>query len=72
METYSYSEAKQKLSLILDKAKRVGRVLIRRKDGSVFEVKSISFDKSPLDVKGVDVKLGKNEILDLIREIRKR
>jgi hypothetical protein len=72
METYSYSEAKQKLSLILDKAKRVGRVLIRRKDGSVFEVKSISFDKSPLDVKGVDVKLGKDEILDLIREIRKR
>lgn len=72
METYSYSEAKQKLSLLLDEAKKVGRVLIKRKDGSLFEVKSFNSDESPLDVKGVNVKLRKQEILDIIRETRKR
>jgi antitoxin Phd len=72
MNIYSYSEARQKLAKLLDKAKAEGKVLIKRRDGSTFELRSITGKKSPLDVKGVDVKLEKKEILDILREIRSR
>lgn len=36
MEIYSYSEARQKLSSVLDKAKSTGKVLIRREDGRTY------------------------------------
>jgi hypothetical protein len=72
MNTYSFSEAKQKLSLILDKAKKDGKVLIKRKDGSMFEVKSVLPDKSPLEVRGVNLRLTKNEIIDIIKESRRK
>jgi len=72
MNTYMYSEARQKLASLLDKAKREGYVLIKRKDGAVFEVRSISAGKSPLDVKGVNAKLKKEEIIEVLNEVRRR
>ena len=72
MNTYTYSEARQKLASLLDKAKKEGKVIIKRKDGSTFELKSVSGKKSPLDVKGVDIELKKEEIVDILREVRTR
>lgn len=72
MNIYTYSEARQKLATLLDQAKKEGKVLIKRKDGSIFELKSVVKKKSPLDVKGVNVKLEKEEILDILREVRSR
>ncbi len=72
MNTYTYSQARQNLALILEKAKTEGSVLIKRKDGIVFELKQIKNDKSPLDVEGIDIKITKNEILDTIKEIRQK
>lgn len=72
MNIYTYSEARQKLASLLEKAKKEGKVLIKRKDGSIFELKSITKKKSPLDVKGVNIKLGKEEIIDILKEVRKR
>lgn len=72
MNTYTYSEARQKLASLLDKAKKEGKVLIKRKDGSIFEVKSLTTKKSPLDVKGIDVRLKKEEMLDILQEVRER
>lgn len=72
MNTYTYSQARQNLALILEKAKSEGSVLIKRKDGIVFELKQIKNDKSPLDVEGIDIKITKNEILDTIKEIRQK
>jgi PHD/YefM family antitoxin component YafN of YafNO toxin-antitoxin module len=72
MQSYTYSEARQKLAMLLDKAKKEGKVIIKRKDGSTFELKSITEKKSPLDVKGVNANLEKEEILDILREIRSR
>ena len=72
MNTYTYSEARQRLAGLLDQAKIEGRVLIKRKDGSIFEVKSIANKKSPLDVKGVNIQLDKEEIIDILREVRRR
>ncbi len=72
MNTYTYSEARQKLASLLDKAKSEGRVLIKRRDGTVFELKALSKKKSPLNVKGVNLKLKKEEILDILQEVRRR
>jgi antitoxin Phd len=72
MNTYTYSEARQKLALLLDKAKKEGTVIIKRKDGSKFELKSIKEKKSPLDVKGINAKLKRTEILEILREVRER
>lgn len=72
MNTYTYSKARQKLSAVLNKAKREGRVLIRRKDGTVFELKPINKNKSPLNVRGVNINLNIDEIIDILREVRER
>ncbi len=72
MIIYTYSEARQKLSSLLDNAKKEGEILIKRKDGSYFVVRPLNRPKSPLDVKGVDVKLSSDDIISAIREIRER
>lgn len=72
MRIYTYSEARQKLAALLDKAKQEGKVLIKRKDGSIFELKSVPEKKSPLDVKGINIKLEKDEIIDILKEVRNR
>ncbi len=71
MTEYTFSEARQKLASILDKARREGSVRIRRRDGQVFVVKPERASKSPLDVKGIDIRMNRNEILDLIKESRR-
>ena len=70
MNTYTYSEAKQNLALLLNKAKTEGKVIIKRKDGSSFELKAIVENKSGLDVKGVNLNVDSDEIVDFIRESR--
>ncbi len=70
MNIYTYSEARQKLAMLLDKAKSEGKVIIKRKDGSTFEIKAITESKSPLNVKGVKLNLTKDEIVDYIKESR--
>lgn len=70
--TYTYSEARQKLASLLEKAKKKEKVLIKKRDGSIFEIKSVSKNKSPLDVKGVDLKITQQEILEIIKEVRSR
>jgi Antitoxin Phd_YefM, type II toxin-antitoxin system len=72
MITYTYSEARQNLSSLLDNAKKEGEIMIRRKDGSSFMVRPINSITSPLDVGGIDIKLSSEEIVNSIREIRKR
>ena len=72
MKTYTYSEARQNLASVLDKAKKEGEILIRRKDGSSFVVKPLYSKKSPLDVGGIDINITSDEIIDTLREVRKR
>ena len=70
MNIYTYSEARQKLSMLLDKAKKEGKVIIKRKDGTTFEIKAITENKSPLDVKGVNLNLTTDEIINYIENGR--
>lgn len=72
MTTYTFSEARQKLSSVLEQARDQGEVLIKRKDGSLFVVKPVSPKRSPLDVSGVNVNIKAEEIIDIIREVRER
>jgi hypothetical protein len=71
MNVYTYSEARQNLASLLDQAAREGEVRIRRKDGQVFVIRVQPKEKSPLEVKGVDLGISTQEILEFINEGRK-
>ena len=72
MTIYTFSEARQKFASVLDKAKADGKVLIKRKDGSVYVIQPASNKKSPLNVEGIDLGLSTDEIVDIVREVRQR
>lgn len=71
MTVYSYSEARQQLAELLNRARREGQVRIRRRDGQVFVVHPTASASSPLDVPGVDSGLAREEVVGLVRESRR-
>ena len=71
MNVYTYSEARQNLSSLLDQAAREGEVRIRRKDGQVFVIRLQPKEKSPFEIKGIDLEISTQEILDFIQESRR-
>ena len=72
MLIYTYSEARQKLSYVLEQAENTGKVLIRRKDGRTFALVPEKNTKSPLDVPSIKAKISTQEIVGIIREGRER
>lgn len=72
MEIYSYSEARQKLSKVLDEAELTGKVLIRRRDGRTYALVPERPAGSPLDVPSVRANISTEEIVSLIRSERER
>ena len=72
MEIYSYSEARQKLSSVLDKAESTGKVLIRRRDGRTYALVPENAATSPLDVPSVKANMSTEEVVSLIRSERGR
>jgi len=71
MKVYSYSDARQQLAGLLNRARREGQVEIRRRDGQVFVVRPTASAGSPLDVPGVDTDLSVEDVLGLVRESRR-
>lgn len=73
MTIYTYSQARQQLAEVLEKALQEGEVVIRRRDGSSFSLKpNANLDNSPLDVKGVKLNVTTDDILSWIHEGRSR
>lgn len=72
MRVYTYSEARQKLSSVLDKAEASGKVLIRRKDGRPFALTPKRIEASPLDVPSIDVEVSTQELVSILRKDRGR
>lgn len=72
MEVYTYSEARQNMAALLEKADRGECIRIRRKDGHLFELKAATEISSPLDVDGVDLGVTTEEIVGFVREGRSR
>lgn len=68
---YTYSEARQNLASLLEKAIRDGEVRVKRKDGQVFVIAPEASQGSPLNVVGIDLNLTKDEIVAFIHEGRK-
>jgi prevent-host-death family protein len=71
MKVYTYSEARQKLSEVLDTARREN-VIIRRRSGDAFVVSYRPPKRSPFDVPGVKTQASTEDILKAIRESRCR
>lgn len=71
MKQYTYSEARQKLAALLTRAQREGGVRIRRRDGTTFVLRPEQSTGSPLDVPGLSLDMGRDEILAAIREGRR-
>jgi len=72
MQVYTYSEARQKLAIVLEQAENKGKVIIRRRDGRTFALTPEKIAKSPLDVPPIKAKITTKEIVDIIREGRER
>jgi PHD/YefM family antitoxin component YafN of YafNO toxin-antitoxin module len=71
MNTYTFTEARQKLASILEQAARSGEVRIKRRDGQVFVIRPQKRKGSPLDLEGIDLDLSRKEILESIQEGRR-
>jgi len=72
MTTYTYSEARQNFSAVLEKAKKEGKVLIKKRDGSSFILSPLPLADSPLNVRGINTDLTLKEIVDVLKEVRSR
>ena len=72
MEIYSYSEARQKLSSVLDEAESTGKVFIRRRDGRTYALVPERTPTSPLDVPSVSANISTQEVVALVRRERGR
>jgi len=72
VQVYTYSEARQKLAIVLKQAESTGKVIIRRKDGQTFALVPETIASSPLDVPSIKAKVTTKEIVDFVREGRER
>ena len=71
MKVYTFSEARQQFSAVLDCAQTDGEVRVARRDGRVFTIQPVEAKVSPLAVNGIDLALSKNELLEFIHEGRR-
>ena len=71
MKVYTYSEARQRLSDVLNTA-RSEEVIIKRRGGETFSIIYRKNKKSPFDVPGIRTKATTKDILEAVRESRER
>jgi len=71
MNGYTYPEVRQEFASVLDAAKRKGKVLVKRKDGSTFAIAPEKSKKSPLDIRGVRSSALPKDIIQAVRESRR-
>jgi hypothetical protein len=71
MKVYTYSEARQRLSEVLNIA-RNEEVVIKRRRGESFSIIFKKSQKSPFDVPGIKTAATTKDILDAIKESRSR
>ncbi len=71
MKEFTYSEARQRLASLLEKARREGAVRIRRRDGQVFVLRPERQTGSPLDVPSLNLRISRDDLLAAVREGRR-
>lgn len=70
MIVYTYTEAKQNLASVLEKAKQDGQVKIRSNEGQTFVIRPEPKPDSPLDVESVELGVTTSEIVEFVKEGR--
>ena len=70
MKIFTYSDARQKFSSVLESAQKEGKVLVKRRDSRVFSIRPEKSSKSPFDISGVKTSVTTNEIIESLRESR--
>jgi len=55
MKEYTFSEARQRLASLLDRAQKEGAVRIRKRDGRKFILQPDAQSQSPLNVPGLNL-----------------
>jgi len=71
MKVYTYSEARQRLSEVLNIAK-TEEVIIKRRGGESFSITFKKNSKSPFDISGINTRATTQDILDAVKESRSR
>jgi len=71
MKVYTYSEARQRFSEVLNFA-RTEEVIIKRRGGESFSITFRKSNKSPFDVSGINTRATTKDILDAVKESRSR
>ena len=71
MKVYTYSEARQKFSKVLDTA-RSEEVVIKRRGGETFTLLYKKSTDSPFNVPGIKTRATTEDIIDAVRESRTR
>ena len=72
MTVFTYSQARQNFAAVLQRALREGKVLVKRKDGSLFAVQPQKTTESPLNVKGIKTSVSSQELVRTVRASRRR
>jgi len=72
MKQFNFTEARNNFASILEIAKQEGVICISKRDGDAFYVTPVKPKKSPLDVKGVNLGLSRDEITSIVNEGRER
>jgi hypothetical protein len=72
MYVYTYSEARQKLAIVLEQAENTGKVIIQGKNGRTFALIPEKSATSPLNVPSIKANITTEELVDFIRERRER
>jgi prevent-host-death family protein len=71
MKVYTYSQARQNLTAVLNQSKNE-EVLIRRRGGDAFVVLPKPRQGSPFDIPGIKTKATTADVLSAIKESRSR
>ncbi len=71
MKTYTYTQARRNLDILLQEANESGAVGIRRKDGVLYCLAPVREKSSPFSkIKGVKTRISRAEIVACVREGR--
>jgi len=71
MRVFTYSQARQRLSEVLDTARKE-EVLIKRRGGETFSLTYRAASGSPFDVPGIKTPVTTQDILDAVEESRSK
>ncbi len=63
---------REQLASLLDEARLMGEVRIKRRDGREFVVHPVTRTSSPLDIQGVELNWTREEIVEAVRAGRER